>query len=61
MALAAPLSGFEFPFISPQSRHSRVALAFDLREDLIESRIIGRKKERTTEIDAGNMRTRAEP
>ena len=60
LAAAARLRGCEFLFVSPQPRDSRVAFALDLREDFIKSRIIGRKKERTTKIDAGRVRTRAE-
>jgi hypothetical protein len=61
LTAAARLSGCKFLFVSPQPRDARVALAFNLRQDLIESRIVGRKKERTTEIDAGRVCTGAEP
>jgi hypothetical protein len=60
LAATPRLRGCEFLFISPQSRDSRVAFSSHPRQDFVESRIIGRKKERSTQVDASRLRTRAE-
>jgi hypothetical protein len=44
LAATPCLRSRKFLFISPQSRDPRIAFALDLREDLIEPRILGRKK-----------------
>jgi hypothetical protein len=59
LAPTARLHGCEFLFVLPQPRDSPIPFAFDLHEDLIKPRIIRLKKERTTEIDADRVRTRA--
>lgn len=60
LAAAPRLRGCEFPLVSSQTRNSRIAFALDLRDDFIESRIIRWKKERTSKINAGRARSRAE-
>jgi hypothetical protein len=54
------LRGCKFLFVSPESRYSRIAFAPDPCQDFVESGIIGRKKEGSTEIDASRDRLRAE-
>jgi integrase len=61
LAATPCLRGCKFLFVTPQSSDSRMEFARKPGENFIESRIIGWKKEWTTQIDTSCIGTCAEP
>src|SRR5690242_12317541 len=55
------LYGRIFLFVASESRNSRVAFALYLGQDLIEARVIRRKKERAAQTNPDCLRLGAEP